>query len=723
MPDTFADRFRGTFADRFRAAAKRHAEWERTGRGHVTLPVAVPKPRRAKRRQPSPPEPSVSDYVQSGLSALQSFERPGRTLVNLGWQLGQYAPTAYANVSDYFSRSSPADVLGDIWSGTKAYGRYIRDNPVSATLDFIPVVGDVKGFGEDIKRAAELRAAGDISGANLIEQIALPLAVAGLVPGVGEARTGGKLAVRAAREAADEASDLAVETGRRRAAAAERAAAARAAPQTPKYTRVQEGPFLRVQRENLVPPTVPEANQAGSIDALRSILQDPDLNIPAQVAEAYNRANFGRGYDLNMPEPGTGLMKQSGIARVFQEAVEGSPEYKSRLFERYGEMMPDVIEAARAQDYNQLLEAAYRQLAKETKSQFDVLPVRTSYHFGEGEYPVPSEMLRDVLGQGNLNVFRGGDPHPFLNDVDPDTGLTSNEMFRAVHDYFGHGTRGATFRPGGEETAYASHSQMMSPLARMALLSETRGQNSFVNYFPINADVISQQRQLKAVADSIRREARMRGEPIPYADIEPLNANLRELALKYEYAPQEPVLLPVEYLPPETEGGIPTYLQEIIRPRVATQPVRAVHFSQIENLPATDPTFYGTGVRGEDWRTRGRRGSPEFQTSFYIGPEGTVKPEPVVVAKNPYAYETSLSDLYDITSDPEGLIALANAYNLNETAIPDFTRMVREYGYTGYKAPFGPQEGANVFTPIQLERRIEQGPEGYAGGGLIQSHG
>jgi hypothetical protein len=29
------------------------------------------------------------------------------------------------------------------------------------------------------------------------------------------------------------------------------------------------------------------------------------------------------------------------------------------------------------------------------------------------------------------DVFRGGDPHPFLSDIDPATGLTANEQFRA----------------------------------------------------------------------------------------------------------------------------------------------------------------------------------------------------------------------------------------------------------------------------------------------------
>ncbi len=93
-------------------------------------------------------------------------------------------------------------------------------------------------------------------------------------------------------------------------------------------------------------------------------------------------------------------------------------------------------------------------------------------------------MIRDVLTNGNLNVFRGGDPHDFLNEVDPQTGLTLNEMFRGVHDFYGHVAPGSTFRPGGEEAAYAMHQRTLDPLSQIALLSETRGQNSLVNYSP-----------------------------------------------------------------------------------------------------------------------------------------------------------------------------------------------------------------------------------------------
>lgn len=62
--------------------------------------------------------------------------------------------------------------------------------------------------------------------------------------------------------------------------------------------------------------------------------------------------------------------------------------------------------------------------------------------------------------------------------------LRANDVFRIVHDMFGHFKEGHGFRATGEENAWRSHSGMYSDLARPAMTSETRGQNSWVNFGP-----------------------------------------------------------------------------------------------------------------------------------------------------------------------------------------------------------------------------------------------
>ncbi len=62
--------------------------------------------------------------------------------------------------------------------------------------------------------------------------------------------------------------------------------------------------------------------------------------------------------------------------------------------------------------------------------------------------------------------------------------LTKQELFRMVHDYFGHVKEGVGFRANGEENAWRAHSSMLTPPAQRALTTLTRGQNSWVNYGP-----------------------------------------------------------------------------------------------------------------------------------------------------------------------------------------------------------------------------------------------
>ena len=60
--------------------------------------------------------------------------------------------------------------------------------------------------------------------------------------------------------------------------------------------------------------------------------------------------------------------------------------------------------------------------------------------------------------------------------------MLENDVFRAVHDTFGHGMRGNTFGPIGEYNAWLAHKEMYSPDARRIMTTETLGQNTYTNY-------------------------------------------------------------------------------------------------------------------------------------------------------------------------------------------------------------------------------------------------
>lgn len=139
--------------------------------------------------------------------------------------------------------------------------------------------------------------------------------------------------------------------------------------------------------------------------------------------------------------------------------------------------------------------AAYQKLATEVEDQYKYLTedlgIKVEYIQDGDAYmklnakgvlvPDPAAMMRDVIDNKTLKV-RGSaqdfalDPHPILS-------VQANDMFRAVHDFFGHAGSGRGFMADGEEAAWVAHSQMFSPLARRAMTTETRGQNSYYNFF------------------------------------------------------------------------------------------------------------------------------------------------------------------------------------------------------------------------------------------------
>jgi hypothetical protein len=62
-----------------------------------------------------------------------------------------------------------------------------------------------------------------------------------------------------------------------------------------------------------------------------------------------------------------------------------------------------------------------------------------------------------------------------------------------VHDWLAHAGEGHSFGPTGEENAYRVHASTLSPQAQRALATETRGQNSWVNFGP-NAHLPAKER-------------------------------------------------------------------------------------------------------------------------------------------------------------------------------------------------------------------------------------
>lgn len=167
----------------------------------------------------------------------------------------------------------------------------------------------------------------------------------------------------------------------------------------------------------------------------------------------------------------------------------------SRIAKAYDEMQHDPNDPA--------VKASYEALAKETLAQYEALKstgISIEPIQGKDPYGNPRNAIIDVIENNHLwftpttGAF-GGSASASIdvsgNPLLAETGETINgykmlvnDVFRIVHDYFGHIKEGVGFRADGEENAWMSHAVMYSDLARPAMTTETRGQNSWVNFGP-----------------------------------------------------------------------------------------------------------------------------------------------------------------------------------------------------------------------------------------------
>ena len=207
---------------------------------------------------------------------------------------------------------------------------------------------------------------------------------------------------------------------------------------------------------------------------------DPRL---VEVAESYARSN------------GIELGRQA-------EYVKVDPQRAARIAAAY-EAMPHAPQDPKVKE-------AYENLINQTVAQYRALE-KAGYKFylhDETNDPYqgnPWNAMRDLRANQVMGVFAteagfgtNADFDPLDNPLLADTGIKwpygsldgepkrvlANDLFRAVHDAFGHGLEGAGFRADGEENAWQAHVRLFTGSAVAAITSETRGQNSWLNYGP-----------------------------------------------------------------------------------------------------------------------------------------------------------------------------------------------------------------------------------------------
>jgi hypothetical protein len=220
----------------------------------------------------------------------------------------------------------------------------------------------------------------------------------------------------------------------------------------------------------------------GSAALLKLLLEKANAPGPAPEGTAQRVAeDYAKSKGMKLSEPDL--------------EVKAKPHVSSKIAEAYSQMQHNPNDPKVAK--------AYQALIKETEDQFEALQkagLKISKITPDMQNPYKNSqaLVEDITKNKHMFYFpteqgfgSGGDfsNHPLFKEsrlTGPDgKPMKANDLFRVVHDYFGHAKDGNKFGATGEERAYLEHSKMYSPEARKALASETRGQNSWVNYGPI----------------------------------------------------------------------------------------------------------------------------------------------------------------------------------------------------------------------------------------------
>jgi hypothetical protein len=376
-----------------------------------------------------------------------------------------------------------------------------------------------------------------------------------------------------------------------------------------------------------------------------------------QIAESYAKAT---GKKLKHPEM----------------TFDVDPKRGARIAKAYEEMVHNPNDPA--------VKKAYDALIDETKAQWDFIQKNAGLKVSkmapdmENPYPAGSkDVVKDISENNHLWYYPTEQgygstevqDHPLLKKVDVDgEEMPANDLFRIVHDYFGHAKEGEGFGPKGEENAWMTHKNMYSPEAQKALTSETRGQNSWVNFGP-------------------------KGE------------ENRANPSATTYAEQKAGLLPDWVLDEISETGTKKYAEGGEIPGE-----HLVHYSQHESpLETLDPTKHGSGRAGQELR----RGKVIPRTYYY---EAGSEPESVVAdsAKHRYVVKRP-KKIMDLASE-EARPYLEKVRDINE-----LEDLLHASGYHGYKNSAHPQL-AHAVALFGAHKPVHHKPlKHYAEGDMVSA--
>lgn len=243
---------------------------------------------------------------------------------------------------------------------------------------------------------------------------------------------------------------------------------------------LQGADFIKKYFDKNYEPPVPDPAYLKSQEnsSARGIDKGPDSSDNTPMIQAQPKASD------EVSKVADDYMTSSG--REYKPSREYKPVNDALMMK-----IADHYEAAKSDSSAKEVQKSYKALADETLAQYRSI-VNAGYtiepYSGEGEpYKSSADMVKDISDNQHLFYL----PTKSAGELDKSNPMMQpsgvgdapvNDIFRAVHDFFGHAKEGYQFGPRGEFNAWQAHSEMYSPEAQGALAAETLAQNSWVNF-------------------------------------------------------------------------------------------------------------------------------------------------------------------------------------------------------------------------------------------------
>lgn len=257
---------------------------------------------------------------------------------------------------------------------------------------------------------------------------------------------------------------------------------------------------------------------------------------------------------------GTGIPEVQKLANDFLKSIGKTPTpVRNRPLDKsLMDKIADFYDSAEHDPENPEVKRAYQALSDETLDQWQAIVdsgVTIDPWTKPGQpYRDTSEVIEDIRKNKHLYFFptkTGGTlpaDHPMLADSGIQ-GRSLNDIFRAVHDFFGHAKNGFEFGPRGEFNAFLAHSDMYSEEALPALAAETTGQNAWMYYgkrwevekVPFPERPFAPQKATilpEALLTAIFAPRSKRREPQPLGRVPTLGALAADVSSRQRFQPQ-----------------------------------------------------------------------------------------------------------------------------------------------------------------------------------------